>query len=188
MSSSTAEASDARLDRMLMADIDSRLDLLLANYQRVTANPRSMGYLRFLMKHYAKSPTPFRDCVKDNLKRFGPGKTEGVCAVLKDAIRQTTYWRHGKNGHSKVPDAGAPGVAIGEADKGAAPAWGGHRHLSEDRQPSLLDELDAEFGVVDHREPVAEAMQIMGQLGERCDVYRVLVGLDSAPTFEEVAA
>lgn len=180
---SLVEAADARLDRMLMAEIDSRLELLLANYQRVTANPRTMGYLRFLLKHYAKSAHPFTDCVKDNMKRFGPGRTEGVCATLKDTIRQTTYWRHGKHGHSKVPDAGAPGVAIGEADKGAAPAWGGHggHHMAEERQITLLDELDGEFGVVDHCETIAEAFEMLAELGEHCDVYRVLIGLDEPP-------
>lgn len=169
-----------RLDRVLMSEIDGRLELLLANYQRVTANPRSMGYLRFLLKHYAKDPHPWHACVRDNMKRFGPGKTEALCGVLKDTIRQTTYWRHGHGGHSKVPDAGAPGVAIGEADKDAAPAWGGHRHLS------MLDELDIEFGVVDHTHPVREAIGVLFDLCEAgCDVYRVLLGLEEAPTIKE---
>jgi len=187
MSSSVAEASEARLDRMLMSEIDGRMDLLLDHYQTVTADPRKMGYLRFLLKHYAKDPHPWAACVADNMRRFGPGKTEALCGVLKDLIRQNPYWRHGKGGHSKLPDAGAPGVAIGEADAKAAPAWGGHRHLAE-RQISLLDELDAEFGVVDHREDVAAAMSILADLGDHCDVYRVLIGLDEAPTFEGVAA
>jgi hypothetical protein len=179
------EVVEERLERVLAAEIDNRLELLLSNYQAVTANPRSMGYLRFLLKHYAKSPTPWRDCFKDNLKRFGPGKTEALCGVLKDTIRQTTYWRHGHGGHSKVPDTGAPGVAIGEADRGAAPAWGGHRHLSEQRSISLLDELDAEFGVTDHTEPVLAAWGIIAKLDEHCDVYRVLLGLDEPPTIAE---
>ena len=178
---SLVEAGDARLERMLMGEIDSRLELLLANYQRVTADPRKMGYLRFLLKHYAKFPHPWHQCVHDNMKRFGPGKTEALCGVLKDTIRQTTYWRHGKHGHSKVPDTGAPGVAIGEADKGAAqPAWHGGHGLSE-RPISLLDELDGEFGVVDHCEPIAEVFEVLAQLSEHCDVYRVLIGLDEPP-------
>src|SRR5271166_2052513 len=111
MATSLKEASDHREERMLFSEVDNRINPLLANYQRVTANPRSMGYLRFLLRHYAKSPTPWRDCYKDNLKRFGPEKTKGLCGVLKDTIRQTTYWR-GKAGHSKVPDVGAPGVAV----------------------------------------------------------------------------
>jgi hypothetical protein len=33
--------------------------------------------------------------VKDNMKRFGPGRTEAVCAALKDTIKGTTKWRKG---------------------------------------------------------------------------------------------
>lgn len=172
--------AEERLDRVLMSELDSRLDLLLANYQRVTANPRSMGYLRFLLKHYAKDPHPFRACLKDNLKRFGPGRAEKVCAVIKDSIRQTVYWRHGHGGHSRVPDTGAPGVAIAEADAPAAnPPWHGNR-LSE-RPISLLDKLDAEFGVRDHSADVLEAFNILFSIEEECDVYRVLLGLDEPP-------
>lgn len=178
-----AEAATARKERLLFEELDKRLDLLLAGtgkespgdrYHAVTANPRSMGYLRFLLKHYAKSPTPWRDCYKDNFRRFGP-KAKGLCGVLKDTIRQHASWR----GHPAL-DVGAPGVAIGEADKGAAPAWGGH-HLSDERPLSLLDELDMEFGVVDHTEALTEAAQIFCAIGEKCDVYRVLIGLDEAP-------
>jgi hypothetical protein len=110
------------------------------------------------------------NCYKDNLKRFGP-KTKGLCGVLKDTIRQTTFWR-GKAGHSKTPDVGDPGYVIGEADKGAAPPWGGHRHLSE---------LD--MGEMAMPEDVA---LILEDLSERCDVYRVLIGLDEPPQSEMV--
>lgn len=161
------EASERREEELVMADIDKRLDLLLANYQRVTANPRSMGYLRFLLRHYAKSPTPWRDCYKDNLKRFGPEKTKGLCGVLKDTIRQTTYWR-GKKGHSKVPDVGAPGVAVAYADKGAAnPPWHGGSKLSE-----------IDLGEMAVPEDIC---LIIEDIGNQCDPYRVLIGLASPP-------
>src|ERR1019366_7049547 len=151
-------ASEKRHEEILESDINNRLDLLLSNYQKVTADPRKMGYLRFLLRHYAKSPTPWRDCYKDNLKRFGPEKTKGLCGVLKDAIRQTTYWR-GKKGHSKVPDVGAPGVAIAYGDKSAAnPPWhGGSDHLSE----SNLD--FGEMAVPD------DICLIIEDLGKQCD-------------------
>lgn len=154
-------ASEKRKEVLLSNEIDKRLDLLLANYPRVTSNPRSMGYLRFLLRHYAKSPTPWRDCVKDNTKRFGPEKVKGLCGVLKDTIRQTTYWR-GKKGHSKVPDVGDPGYAIGEADKGAAPPWHGGHDLGEMAVPE-------------------DICLIMQDLGKQCDPYRVLIGLDEPP-------
>lgn len=167
-------ASEKRSEEFLMEEIDRRIESLnLANFQRVTANPRSMGYLRFLMRHYAKSPTPWTDCYKDNLKRFGPDKTKGLCGVLKDTIRQTTYWR-GKAGHSKVPDVGAPGVAIGQADAKAAPPWGGHK-LSETK----LD-MGMEMAMPE------DVALLLEELGSKCDVYRVLVGLDE-PSRAEVA-
>lgn len=170
-----ALASEKRHEEILSEDIDRRLDLLLANYQKVTANPRSMGYLRFLLRHYAKSPTPWRSCFKDNAHRFGPEKTKALCGVLKDAIRQNTHWRHGAPAgpHAKSApfDVGAPGVAIAYGDKSAAnPPWhGGSDHLSE----SNLD-----FGDMAVPEDIC---LIMEDLGKQCDPYRVLVGLDSAP-------
>jgi hypothetical protein len=174
------EASERRQERAFDAEMESRLELLLANYQRVTANPRSMGYLRFLLKHYAKKAHPWRECYKDNFKRFGP-KTAALCGVLKDTIRQQTHWR----GHPGL-DHGAPGVAIGEADKGAAPPFGGRHHMSE--QPCcLLDELNAEFGPRDHRAELQAALELFAEIGERCDPYRVLIGLDEPPQPPEVA-
>lgn len=160
-------ASEKRHEEILESDIDNRLDVLLSNYQKVTSNPRSMGYLRFLLRHYAKQAHPWRACYRDNFKRFGE-KTAALCGVLKDTLRQTTYWR-GKAGHSKVPDAGSPGYAIGEADKGAAPPWGGHRHLAE----SGID-----MGEMAMPEEVA---LILEDIGNQCDPYRVLLGLDESP-------
>lgn len=175
---SVAAASQARIDRQLAAEIDGRVTLLLSNYQAVTADPKKMAYLRPLLAHYAKDPHPFAACVKDNMKRFGPGRTEGICAVIKDTIRQTTGWRHGHNCHSKVPDAGSPGVGIAEADKGAA-HWGGHNM-------SLLDHLDGEIGVIDHSVGILDALHTIELLGRSCDVYRVLLGLDEPPVLNLV--
>lgn len=153
-------ASGRREEEVFFEDIDKRLDILLANYQRVTANPRSMGYLRFLLRHYAKSSTPWRSCYKDNLRRFGPDKTKGLCGVLKDLIRQNTHWRGKNNPH----DVGTPGVAIGYADQKAAPPWGGHKHdLGEMAVPD-------------------EIALILEDINSKCDVYRVLIGLDEAPS------
>lgn len=102
------------------------------------------------------------NCVADNTKRFGPDKVKGLCGVLKDLIRQNVFWR-GKKGHSKLPDAGDPGVAIGDADAKAAPPWGGHKHdLGEMAVPD-------------------EICLIIEDLGNQCDPYRVLVGLDEPP-------
>lgn len=163
-------ASEKRNDEILFSELDNRIDLLLSNYQKVDANPRSMGYLRFLLRHYGRMAHPWRACYKDNLKRFGE-KTPALCGVLKDSIRQTTYWR-GKEGHSKVPDVGDPGYAIGEADKGAAPPWGGKKHNLAENSGGL------DMGEMAMPEDIA---LILEDLGSRCDVYRVLVGLDQPP-------
>lgn len=77
--------------------------------------PRERKQLSGLLKYYAKKPHPFRACVRDNRKRFGPG-TEAVCATLKDIIRGTTHWRGNKS-----------------KDKGAS----GIKNLSEDENQSL---------------------------------------------------
>ncbi len=168
---SVAEASLARVERLVGDEVDRRIDLLLSNvhlatsdprYARVTADPRKMAYLRPLLKHFAKSQHPFTDCVKGVMKHYGPGRSERICAVLKDILRQGVNWR----GHPER-DHGSPGAGIAEADKGA--------------RMSLLDELDAQIGVVDHSEGVVAAFEAIDLLGRECDVYRVLLGLDDPP-------
>ena len=196
---SVAEASDQRRERLWDEELDRRVDLLIVNlaenpsdrYHAVTADPRKMGYLRFLLKHYAKDPHPWAACYRDNLKRFGP-RTKGLCGVLKDTIRQNASWRHGapKGPHAGHPDAGAPGVAIGEADRDAAPAWGGHHHMADERPLSLLDELDLEFGISDHAAALEDVADLLCALHSHCNVGRVLLGLDDPPatlTLEEAA-
>lgn len=171
----SVEREAAKFDR----EVDRRIDLLLANYDAVTSNPRSMGYLRFLLKHYAKKAHPWHECYKDNFKRFGP-KTAALCGVLKDVIRQGTHWR----GHPEL-DHGAPGVAIGEADKGAAPAWGGH-HLSLEDGCDLDIAFAREFPGVD--EVPSEVFDVLFKLSSSCSIARVLLGLDQPPTITEAAA
>jgi hypothetical protein len=171
----------ASRDRILARfddEIDRRIDLLLSNYNDVTANPRSMGYLRFLLKHYAKKAHPWHECFKDNFKRFGP-KTAALCGVLKDTIRQQTHWR----GHDNPKDHGSPGVGIGEADKWAAPAWGGHR-LSLDDGCDLDVAFSEEFGV---DEVPAEVFEILDALAKRCNVTHVLLGFEQPPIMEAAA-
>lgn len=160
------ELDRANLEREhqeIESEIDRRLDLLLANYETVTANPKSMGHLRFLLKHYAKQAHPWKACFKDNFKRFGP-KTAGLCGVLKDTIRQSTQWR----GHPSV-DIGSPGVAIGEADAHVLSADGC------DLDRAFMEEFPGTTEVP------AEVFEILLELGKHCNVTRVLLGLDEAP-------
>lgn len=98
-------AQRQREDALLEDFIDARLALIFSEAD--TVGPDARRKLSGILKHYAKNPHPFRACVRDNMKRFGPGRTERVCAVLKDIIRGTTHWRHG-------PDSGAAGLALDE--------------------------------------------------------------------------
>lgn len=67
-----------------------------------TVGPDARFKLRNLLKFYASKPKPFTACVHDNMKRFGPGRTEAVCATLKDIIRGTTNWRKGGGHHAAL--------------------------------------------------------------------------------------
>lgn len=99
-----ALAQQARMDVLYDEELDRHLDVLLSEADAV--GPAARNKLKGILRHYAKDPHPFRACVKDNMKRFGPGRTERVCATLKDIIRGTTRWR----GHPSA-DHGASGIA-----------------------------------------------------------------------------
>lgn len=97
-------AQQARWDALLDEELDRNLDVLLSEAD--TVGPEARTKLKGILRHYAKDPHPFKACVRDNMKRFGPGRTERVCATLKDIIRGTTQWR----GHPAA-DHGAVGLA-----------------------------------------------------------------------------
>lgn len=99
------EAQREREHELLFADLDRVLDRVFSEAD--TVSPEARHKLRGILRHYAKDPHPFRACVKDNMKRFGPGRTEAVCATLKDMIRGTTHWR----GHP-ADDHGSPGAIM----------------------------------------------------------------------------
>jgi hypothetical protein len=85
------QAREARIDAQLDADIAKKLKGI--SLEKVS--PTARIKLRNILKKYARSAHPFRDCVRDNMKRFGPGRTEAVCATLKDQIKGNTKWRKG---------------------------------------------------------------------------------------------
>lgn len=111
-------AQRAREDLLLDDWLDEQIDVLLQSHlgaapgvsEASTVGPDARHKLRGILRHYAKDPHPFTACMHDNMKRFGPGRTERVCAVVKDIIRGTTKWR----GHPEL-DHGAPG-AIAASD------------------------------------------------------------------------
>lgn len=88
--------------------IDLAVDALLLSSKNVT--PEDRRKLKGLLKYYAKKPHPFRACVRDNTKRFGPDGAKRICATLKDIIRGTTKWR-GKNNKKDKGSAGLKGLS-----------------------------------------------------------------------------
>jgi hypothetical protein len=98
------QAREWRLDRKLDAMLD---DKLKRAHLAAPIAPHDKVKLRSILKYYAKKPHPFRACVADNMKRFGPGRTEAVCATLKDTIRGNKDWR----GKGNPSDKGSAGLA-----------------------------------------------------------------------------
>jgi hypothetical protein len=64
-------------------------------FSKGTANvsANDLKKLRPLIRFYAKKPHPFRACVQDNAKRFGP-LVNKYCAIIKDLIEGNTKWRN----------------------------------------------------------------------------------------------
>ena len=88
---STVQTTTSVVD---LAD-EEYLSVALANgFSKGTANVSAadMKKLRPLVAHYRKKKHPFRACVRDNRKRFGP-LTEKYCAIIKDLIHGSTKWR-----------------------------------------------------------------------------------------------
>ena len=88
-------SENSSTEELELQEIEDYLTVAFANgFSKGTANvsPHDMKKLAPLLKHYGKMAHPFRACVRDNRKRFGP-LTEKYCAVLKDLIKGTTKWR-----------------------------------------------------------------------------------------------
>lgn len=92
MTTALEEARAQRID----AQLDAHLNELLGKADLAAPiSAHAKIKLRDILKKYAKEKHPFRACVKDNMKRFGPGRVEAVCATLKDTIKGRKDWRHG---------------------------------------------------------------------------------------------
>jgi len=86
------QAREERFDR----EIDKMISDKIAEANLAAPiSPVAKVKLRNILKKYAKSEHPFRECVRDNMKRFGPGRTEALCATLKDTIKGRKDWRKG---------------------------------------------------------------------------------------------
>jgi hypothetical protein len=96
-----AQVLEERYDR----EIDQMISARLARvHLAAPISPTARVKLRSILKKYAKSAHPFTECVRDNMKRFGPGRTEAVCATLKDVIKGNKDWRKG-GAHTSEADA-----------------------------------------------------------------------------------
>jgi hypothetical protein len=82
------ERHDREIDEMIAAKLKK-------THLAAPISPTARVKLRSILKKYAKSAHPFTECVRDNQKRFGPGRTEAVCATLKDVIKGNKNWRKG---------------------------------------------------------------------------------------------
>lgn len=97
-----AQAREERDDRLIDEMIAARIKR--ANLA-APISPHARVKLRGILKKYAKSAHPFRECVRDNMKRFGPGRTEAVCATLKDTIKGRSAGKGaGKGAHAAEDD------------------------------------------------------------------------------------
>lgn len=105
-----AQARANREERKIDAAIDAMISSRLKKADLAAPiSPHAKVKLRDILKHYAKSEHPFADCVRENKKRFGPGRVEAVCATLKDTIRGNKNWR----GKGNAKDKGTAGLAEG---------------------------------------------------------------------------
>lgn len=72
-------------EQILVAQVDLLCDSIEfdgpGSAKRVS--PEARKKLKGIIAKYAKSAHPFRDCVKDNTKRFGPEMAKHVCGVIK---------------------------------------------------------------------------------------------------------
>jgi hypothetical protein len=90
---SLLQAQRARDEQIWQEEFDREFEMLMTFSNADAVGPDARHKLKGILRHYAKEPHPFRACVRDNTKRFGPGRVEKVCAVVKDIIRGTTKWR-----------------------------------------------------------------------------------------------
>jgi hypothetical protein len=99
-------------------EFEDYISVAFANgFSKGTANvsPADMKRLRPILEKYKKSPHPFRACVKDNKKRFGPNVNK-YCAVIKDLIEGSTKWRGKKKGLSESTLAELFGLEVDYPD------------------------------------------------------------------------
>lgn len=83
-------AAQARIDRAIDDKIDTFLESSLKSAGlAATVSPKAKTKLRGVLKKYAKEKSPFKACVIDQTKQFGPGRAEAVCASIKDTIKTT---------------------------------------------------------------------------------------------------
>lgn len=84
------------LERARARRENDKIDLAIGTYvdQKAPKMPQVEKLkVKSTLKHYAQSPTPFRDFVRDNMAKFGPGRTEMIGAVLCGEIKGKKPWK-----------------------------------------------------------------------------------------------
>lgn len=75
-----AEHADRELDKLIA-------DKMTAAKLATPVSPTARVKLKSILKKYARDPHPFTACVRDNMSKYGPGRTEAVCATLKGVLK-----------------------------------------------------------------------------------------------------
>lgn len=86
--SSLQEARLARAEKQIDAHLDAFIESKTAKLA-MPVQPTAKIKLRDILKRYARDPSPFKACVAGEMARFGPGRTEAICASLKNVIKNS---------------------------------------------------------------------------------------------------
>lgn len=97
-----AEHADRALDKLIA-------DRMASAKLAAPIPPTARVKLKSILKKYARDPHPFTACVRDNMSKYGPGRTEAVCATLKGVIK-------GVDASKTAPANASEGDAVIDAD------------------------------------------------------------------------
>jgi hypothetical protein len=98
--------------------------------------PEHRKKVKPLVKYYRTKPHPFRACVRDNTKRFGP-RVNQVCAVVTDMVHGSTHWR--KGGKKHLSAQGVPTTIDLSASTIARDLVGLYDELAAKKSPTVID-------------------------------------------------
>lgn len=104
-SSEVSAAAQARIERAIDDKIDAFLESSLKTVGLADkVSTKAKTKLRGVLKKYAKETNPFKACVVDQTKQFGPGRAEAVCASIKDTIKTSKGFPSSKGAKVNASD------------------------------------------------------------------------------------